>query len=188
MQNFIPTANPFGLATPPAWFLKRLFAYDSQLVIFPSTSKAVYQMGRRGRNGHGLLRPLAGLPDTNVFAAHRVWPWKEILPSGINNGWAEILLEIPQYDTQRYKDPAGQLDSVEAQAEADVDANIADGASELAGQMYRTLGLINGSRVGSGRRAEGAGYRALGDKSRAPRRRVHRPTAPSGTGAIWTGR
>ncbi len=187
--NFIQTVNPFALATPPAWFLARLYAYDAQLRIFPSTCKPVYQLGRKGRHGGTLGRPNPKLPDTFIFHAHGLWPTKEIMPQDIGFGWERVLLALPEYDTQRFADPGAQLDGVEAQAERELDERIADEASERAGAMYRTLKLIEGSRVGSGSRPEGAGYKKLGAATpRASRRRVHRPTAPSGAGAIWTGR
>jgi hypothetical protein len=185
VNNFIQTTNPFALATPPAWFLAQLHAYDPLLCIVPSTCKPVYQVGRRGRFGHGLLRPVAGLPDTTVFAEHRLWPWKEILPEALGMQWARVLLELPDYDTQRFADPAGQLDDVEAKAERDLDASIADEADQRAAAMYRTYGLIEGTRVGAGSRPEGAGYSKLGQKKRA--KRVYRPTG-AGTGASFVGR
>jgi hypothetical protein len=186
--NFIPTVNPFGLATPPIWFLARLYAYDADLRIFPSTCKPVYQMGRKGRHGGTLGSPNPQLPDTLVFHQHGIWPWKELVPQEIGFGWERILLDLPEYDTQRFLDPAAQLDGVEADAEAKLDAAIADEADQRAGAMYRTLKTIVGSRVGAGSRPEGAGYRKLGAATpRASRRRVHRPRA-AGAGAMWTGR
>lgn len=186
--NFIPTSNPFNLRIPPDWFLKQLYAYDTMLVIFPSEKEPCYRMGRRGKNGHGLLTALNSNPDTKVFVDNRVWPWKSVLPESVGMNWARVLLELPEFDTQRFKDPGAQLDGVEEAAERALERAIEDEADQRAIDFYRTLNLIGGSRVGAGRRAEGAGYKPLGAATpRANRRRVHRPTA-SGAGAIWSGR
>lgn len=187
--NYLATTNPFALATPPAWFLAQLYAYDTELRIFASTSRPVYQLGRRGRHGHTIGKPDPKLPDTYVFHRHGIWPWKEIVPQEIGFGWGRILLDLPEYDTQRFTDPAGQLDRVEAEAEAALDRRIADEADQRAAAMYRTYGLIEGSRTGAGSRPAGAGYRKLGaHHPRARRPRASRSRAPSGAGAIWTGR
>lgn len=185
--NYIPTANPFALAAPPAWFLAQLAAYDASLVIFPSTCKPVFQIGRYGRYGGTLGKPNPKLPDTLVFSAHGIWPWKEIMPQEIGFGWGRVLAQLPEYDTQRFKDAGAQLDAVEAEAEQELDARIADEADQRAGAMYRTMGLITGSRVGSGSRPEGAGYDPLGRKPRRRRRAAYRPTG-AGSGAIFVGR
>lgn len=187
MRNFIQTSNPFGLAPPPQWFLQQLHAYDPELVIFPSTSSPLYQMGRRGRNGGVLGKPNPKIPDTLVFHANGVWPWKAVMPQEIGFGWGRVLAQLPEYDTQRFSDPGAQLDSIEEKAERELDARIADEADQRAKAMWGTLGLIEGSRVGSGSRPEGAGYDKLGRKPRARRRRVYRPTG-AGAGAMFVGR
>jgi hypothetical protein len=181
--NFIRTSNPFGLAVPPTWFLRRLYAYDPKLVLFPSVCKGVYQMGRRAGRGQGMAKPLASLPDTAVFYAHRIYPWKEILASTIAGmSWQRVLDDLPCYDTEKVDDPTRAVDRLEEEDERHLDALIADGADQRAADFYKTLSLIGGSRIGYGHAAKkvpGAPVR---------RRRVHRPTAPSGAGAIWVGR
>lgn len=187
MQNYLATTNPFGLAAPPAWFLSQLHAYDAMLVIFPSTCKPVFQMGRRGRHGGTLGKPTTKLPDTFVFSAHGIWPWKEVLPQEIGFGWGRVLAQLPEYDTQRFADPAGQLDAIELEAEQALDRAIADEADQRAADMYHTLKLIEGSRVGAGAMPAGAGYSRLGEKPRARRRRAYRPVG-AGAGAMFVGR
>lgn len=187
-MNFVPTTNPFALATPPTWFLASLHAYDPQLVIFPSTHEPLYRMGRRGRYGFGLLATLASMPDSRVYQQQKLWPWKSILPSGLGMTWGRVLRDLPNFDTQRYEDPAGTLDALEAGEDEALDRAIADEADQRAAAFYRTAQLIGGSRVGAGVRPEGAGYRPLGPKTRRARRpRPYRPVG-SGPGAIFVGR
>lgn len=181
--NFIPTANPFGLATPPAWFLQALLAYDHRLVIFPSTHQPCFQMGRRVGRGMPLSKPLEHLPDTKVFYDHQVYPWKRVLASSLMGmSWQRVLRDLPCFDTQKVEDPVNAPDRLEAEEEAALDKQISDGADQLAADFWRTYNLIEGSRVGYGHAAKKV------PNARGRRRRVHRPTAPSGTGAIWVGR
>lgn len=182
--NFIPTANPFGLATPPAWFLQALLAYDPRLVLFPSVQEPCYQMGRRASPGRGpgMARPLTRLPDTQVFHAHRVYPWKRILAATIvGMSWQRVLRDLPCYDTEKVEDPVSAPDRMEAEDEAALDKAIADGADQIAADAWGTLQLITGAQVGYGQAAKRL------PKGRRHRRRVHRPLG-AGAGALWVGR
>lgn len=182
--NFLVTENPFSLATPPAWFLAALRAYDSALVIFPSVKEPLYRMGRYGRYGHGLLHALKNNPDTAIFVAHRIWPWKSILPAGLGAQWQKILFDIPNYDTQRFgTDPGAALDEAEARLEAAEDRRIASDLDAMGGDTYRTMKLATGQRVGYGRSRTSS----LATKSGGRRRLPYRPTG-AGAGAIFTGR
>lgn len=183
--NYIPTANPFSLAAPPAWFLAALRAYDAALVIFPSVKEPVYRMGRYGRFGHGLLSTLKSNPDSAIYVQHRIWPWKSLLPQTLGADWNRILLDIPNYDTQRFDDPGARLDDVEAAEAAAIDKRIANDLDAMGSDTYRTMKLITGQRVGAGRRPEGAGYKALpGKKSGMSRQSSYRPTG-AGAGAMF---
>jgi hypothetical protein len=187
--NYIQTANPFNLATPPAWFLKALHAYDPLLVIFASVKEPLYRMGRRGRFGHGMLKTLASMPDTQIYVAHRVWPWKSILPQTLGGNWARILLDIPDYDTQRFgKDPGEHLDEVEARQERDAQKSMLSDLDHLNGETYRLMKTLTGSRVGVGARPEGAGFKKLPGKSAPSRKAPYRPRGYESAGAMFVGR
>lgn len=192
MRNWIRTANPFNLAVPPLWFLQALYAYDPMFVIFPSTSDPVYRMGRRGRHGGALLSVLKSQPDTKVFLAHGVWPWKSVLPQTLGADWNRILIEIPDYDTQDPRfahDPGAALDEAEERIEIADRRRMLDELDAINGATYRTMKLIEGSRVGAGSRPEGAGYRKVpGLKSGKPRRSPYRPRGYESAGAMFVGR
>jgi hypothetical protein len=189
VTNYLRTANPFSLSTPPTWFLTALHAYDAQLVIFPSVSEGLYRIGRRGRFGHGLLRALASNPDTKIFVEHRLWPWKSILPTAVAMDWNRVLLEIPQYDTQRHGDPAERLDDLEAREEAAADRKMAAELDALGHESYNLYRMLEGSRVGSGARPEGAGFTKMPvrKKPRTSRQSSYRPLG-AGTGGMFVGR
>lgn len=46
-RNYLPAENPFHLAGPPEWFLRRLYEYDPSLVVVPSRQEAVYRLCQR---------------------------------------------------------------------------------------------------------------------------------------------
>lgn len=188
MNNYLPTANPFSLSTPPTWFLTALHAYDPQLVIFPSVSEGLYRIGRRGRFGHGMLNALKSNPDTKIFVENRLWPWKSILPTAVAMDWNRVLMEIPQYDTQRYGDPADRLDEIEAREEAAADRKMAAELDALGHSSYNLYKMLEGSRVGYGARPEGTGFTKLpGKKPRTSRQSSYRPLG-AGAGGMFVGR
>ena len=190
MTNFIQTENPFGLAVPPAWFLSALFAYDPLLVIFPSKNQPLYRMARRTSTGRAQLnRVIRGIPDSEVYLAHKLWAWKSVEPQCsimLNGGWGKLLAEIPEYDQQRFGTPdqvADQVDSLDHQAEAVVDRDIQTELDARNHDAYILASARVGSRVGLGvKKPEGA---RLGRGSSKPK--AYRPLNFSG-GAIFIGR
>lgn len=195
MRNYLPTANPFNLATPPAWFLKALHAYDPLLVIFPSTHEPQYRVGRRGRYGHGMLRALTNKPDSVIYVQHKLWPWKSLNPqhpSLLGGGWQRVLFDLTQFDTQRFgtsEDAADALDNLELAQEQALDRQIASDLDALGHESYNLYKLLEGSRVGAGARPEGAGFKKFPGKApkRARQRDGYRPLG-AGAGGIFVGR
>jgi hypothetical protein len=190
--NYLETSNPFNLAAPPPWFLKALAAYDAAFVIFPSVKEPVYRTGRYGKHGHGLLRALANNPDTAIFVAHRIWPWKSLLPQTLGADWNRILLDLPDYDTQRFgNDPGAALDEAESRIELADDRRMQNELDAISTSTYNVMKLMTGSRVGAGRRHEGAGaaYNKLvgARQSRPSRQAAYRPSG-AGAGAMFVGR
>jgi hypothetical protein len=182
--NFIQTANPFNLAPPPPSFLAALAAYDPLFVIFPSVKEPLYRMGRYGRYGHGLLRALRNIPDSAIFVEHRIWPWKSLLPKALGADWNRILLDIPNYDTQRFgNDPGEALDAAEARVELANDATMQNELDAINTATYNVAKLMTGSRVGAGTRKRHEGVQP----SRGPRHSVYRPMR-AGAGAMFVGR
>jgi hypothetical protein len=150
-RNFIRTSNPFNLADPPPWFLDSLAALDAELVVFASTHHPCYRMCRRVTKTKDLSRPIASWPDTYILVAHRLAPWKSILPTSLDMSWARVLQEIPEYDQWAFKDGdavADHLDGREAAAEANVRRDTANGADQLSAYTYRVAQRMLGSRVG----------------------------------------
>lgn len=182
MGNWIATSNPFGLATPPGWFLQALAAYDPNLVIFASTSHPVYRMARRTTTGRAQLnRVLKAYPDSEIFFQHRLWAWKSVEPMGIGKQgmtWQKLLLEIPEYDQQRFADAgavADRLDQFDVDAEAATDRGIQTELDARNHDAYVLASALAGSRT----RAPRAG------RKRQP---AYRPPDFGGGSAIFVGR
>lgn len=189
-SNYIRTANPFNLATPPEWFLAQLAAYDPNFVIFPSVKHPYYCTGRRGRYMRGLMRPVPGAPDSAIYVEHKLWPWKPILPEPCHTrGWPGILMDLPMFDTQRLgADPGRELDEAEDAADFRRDQATADAADQLGKDTWGTYQLMEGARVGAGSRRHGGSNDKLGLKPSGRRRRSRRPATHGQPGGVWIGR
>lgn len=184
MKNWIPTSNPFGLATPPDWFLSALFAYDPLLVIFPSTHQPVYRMARRTTSGRALLnRVLKSYPDSEIYFQNRLWAWKSVEPMGIGRDgmtWQKLLLEIPEYDQQRFASgdaAADRLDEMDAAREHAIDRSIQTELDARTHDAYVHASARIGTRVSLAGRSR--------QKSGRP---VYRPPSFGGGSAIFVGR
>ena len=191
MKNFIPTTNPFGLAPPPDWFLAALFAYDPLLVIFPSLSVPVYRLARRTSTGRAQLNKIIrGIPDSEIYLAHRLWAWKSVEPQCdvmLNGGWGKLLTEIPEYDQQRFGSAtavADRADALDAQAEQGINRDIQTELDARNHDAYLLASARLGTRVSYGaKKPEGA---RLGRGTSA--KRAYRPPNFGGGGAIFIGR
>lgn len=152
LSNFLETANPFALETPPPGFLAELFAYDPLLVVFASIEDGVYRIARRVRHGAGVLTAVRNHPDTEIFVTHRLIPVTSILPTRMAgfDVWSKVIPELASRDTWRYgsnDEWCDRLDATEAAAEAAVDRQIADGLDALSGDAYRLTKSRLGERL-----------------------------------------
>ena len=149
-RNYIRTSNPFNLQEPPKFFLDQLEAYDADLVVFPSTHEPVYRLARRKTHTLDVYKFMENYPDTAVFVAHKLAFFKSILPTSLDMSWERVLMELPEFDQWRFKNAdavADHLDAREAAAEKRLDAEIADGASQIAAPWYRVMDKTRGSRI-----------------------------------------
>lgn len=191
MINFVPTANPFHLSPPPAWFLKDLFAYDPKLVIFASAAEPVYRLCRRISGAFPWAKFPPGHADNQTCCDNSLVPLKAIQPVGTQ--WGQVIIaNLAACDTQRHGGGTRFAELLEEQEELEarrLDASIASEAEARAGTAYRSIGYVSGSRVSLGTRTpEGAGYVKNPFAPRPTRpKRVHRPRA-SGDHAIFVGR
>lgn len=90
--NWLDSDNPFSLAKPPDWWLKRLYDFDYMLVMFPSHKMRQYVLARRRSLTAG-LGDVAMLdnkhPDTSFCYRHALLPINMPLRPTGPNPWTE---------------------------------------------------------------------------------------------------
>jgi len=148
VRNFLPTANPYGLAAPPAWFLQDLAVFDADLVIFPSLEDAAYCLARRVTKGAPFAVSL--LQDKHPNAAfcqqQRLLAITGILP---HPHWGPALLaDLAQMDmwraggSDKYCDA---LERLEAEKRDKQDLLTTDEADQRSVSAYHAMKLRDGS-------------------------------------------
>lgn len=175
------TPNPFGLAGPPAWFCAELYAFDAELVIFPSAEIGAYRVARRtdgegmapimtpaGERPHGEYRP-----DQRVYVNHKLLPITTLLPF---TSWSPVVLQdLCHLSFQRqggWKACADRLDQFDEDQQRRLEQETYDGADSLGhmswwGSQFKTGGAVDlgatrreGARTTDTRHAQPA-YRPL---------------------------
>ena len=92
MANYIPGKNPFNLAGPPTWWLRKLHDFDPSLVMIPSSQNFVYRLGQRRPVNLNmvLVNDMLGTDsDIRLMARHGVVPITTLLAT-VN--WSNPLL------------------------------------------------------------------------------------------------
>lgn len=149
MVNYLRTANPFGLADPPVWFLQDLFRLDSDLVLFPSLEDAAYCLARRVKHGPPLALKLLNPqrhPNAVFCETHRLLAITGILP---NPQWGPMLMgDIQAMDMWRVGGSdkfCDSLDRLEEGKRAKLDLLTTDEADQRSISAYEALKLRQGS-------------------------------------------
>jgi hypothetical protein len=82
MLNYIVDTNPFKLAGPPTWWLRKLWDFDSSLVVVPSRQQCVYRLAQRRKlnlPAHIVNDVLFKESDTKLLASYGLIPVTTIL-------------------------------------------------------------------------------------------------------------
>ncbi len=82
MVNYIPDTNPFHLAGPPAWWLRKLWDFDNSLVVVPSRQGFYYRLAQRRKLNLPekiINDALFKESDTKLLASHSLVPVTTIL-------------------------------------------------------------------------------------------------------------
>ncbi len=77
--NYIAAENPFNLAPPPDWWLRKLHEIDPALRIFPGLTQACFRVGRRTPNA-AMLKPIALESETNRMMKAGCIPVVSLVP------------------------------------------------------------------------------------------------------------
>lgn len=92
MPNYIPDTNPFGLAGPPMWWLRRLWEFDDSLAVVPSRQGFMYRLAqkRKIRLTEALVNDAIWKEsDTQMLASHGLVPVTTILSTA---NWGNPLM------------------------------------------------------------------------------------------------
>ena len=136
MTNYLSRVpNPFSLAAPPAWFLAELYAYDADLVVFPSIQVPfAYVLARKARRtgGMNLHDPqfAQAQPDTKFCLMQHLLPVSLIYRyNAVSWSIDNILAELKARDIWT----AGGADAYADQADAADDSR--DAAQKAAASL-----------------------------------------------------
>ena len=94
VTNWIPDTNRFSLTTPPEWWLKKLWDFDSSLVVIPSRQQALYRLAQKRplslteKAVHEMLKEQA---DAQMMASYGLIPVTSIM---MNPNWANPAMFI----------------------------------------------------------------------------------------------
>ena len=188
MRNFIETENPFGLPTPPLFFLEGLLLQDPELVLFPSVEQPVYRVHRK-LNRTSSTRWSEGMMQSHpdLLTAAQLGGPKSSVFSIQHHGlldWGKVLLDICSRDTWRVHDPASVLDTLDElerntmfrDTESEVDQRARDG--------WALFQARTGARVSLAYSVPHGGQTT---PEPSPHALPYRPTG-SGPSALFTGR
>lgn len=94
MRNYIPDENRFHLAGPPEWWLRKLWDFDSSLVVIPSRQQYVYRLAQRRKLSlpEGVVNEaLLKENDSRMMASYGLIPVTTILPTA---NWSNPYLFV----------------------------------------------------------------------------------------------
>lgn len=146
------TPNPFGLADPPDWWLKRLEEFDNQLVIFPSQKHPWFKLTRRARTSRGIkpadVPGVENHPDTVIMCVNGLVPVTNVFPGAI---WDERVFEkLAERDTWRlggHKRVSELLEKQDEAREKAIDKQIQNDLLARGTDAYAAYKYRSGSRV-----------------------------------------
>lgn len=155
--NYIPD-NP-KMMEPPAYWLQRLYDFDSDLVVLPSRQRLfAYVLARRARHTPGLsmLGVLSNDSDTAMCARHGLLPICLVFRQG--SGWSidNLLRDLASRDTWRARDAhpsrsaAAVLDESDACERQAIKASIRDDMRQRAKAGWRSYQVRTRQRVAVG--------------------------------------
>ena len=150
--NFIPD-NP-KMATPPAFWLKRLYDFDSMLVVIPSRFVPfAYVLGRRRQHSAGLtdkaMESTITQPDTKMCLEYGVVPVSLIYRTGEIWSIDNIIATLKRRDIWAHggaEKAADALDAADASKEAGIKRAVRDDMYNRSGDAWRSYQARTGER------------------------------------------
>lgn len=150
MNNYLwRHENPWQLAGPPAWWLAQLYAADTELVVFPSKTTAVYRVARRvPQNTQPIMTALRSVPDTTTYVTHGLIPITSLLPF---TNWSPLVInDLMACSIERFggwQKAADALDDFDVQQERSTNREIEHKAHSLAHDDWWSRQFQGGAAV-----------------------------------------
>lgn len=151
--NFLPL-NP-KMATPPAYFLQRIYDYDDKLVLFPSFSVPfAYVLARRRQLTAGLtdkaLEDTITNPDTRHALRLGLVPVTLIYRTGESWNADPVIRSLMARDIWRHggaEKVADTLDAADTRKQKKLRSDIRDDMWNRSGDAWRSYQARTGQRV-----------------------------------------
>lgn len=153
--NFIPDTNPFALPGPPAWWLKKLWDFDSSLVVVPSKRDYLYRLAQRRPKldpRARLVGELSGDSDSKMLASYGLIPVTTLLSTARWDNplmWKDLEERCPwrMGGAAKY---AAMLDAQEKEKNLRIASEQADRNTYLARDAWKMYQIKTGVRLGLG--------------------------------------
>ena len=157
-NNYIATDNPYGLAAPPAWWLKKLYDTDAQLVVFPSRMRAAYILARRRSKSNAmaemvklegnLLRKSAGM-DGEVLATHNLVYVRHLIGNSVRrNNIFQWLKDADTWDKSSGLDFATRVERADEERAIATRNQMLDDIDARSRDAWRSYQARTGRRSG----------------------------------------
>jgi hypothetical protein len=151
-SNFLRSANPFGLADPPPWFMKHMAVFDADLVMFASEKDAVFKLARRCKFSQGVtpadVPGVANHPDTVFMCNRRLVPVTTVVPKA---HWTiSIFEQLAARDIVRnggHKRVVSAMEAAEETAKVKMDAEHRDKGDAIGSDAYASFKYRSGQRI-----------------------------------------
>jgi hypothetical protein len=149
--NYLPNAKQ---ATPPAYWLQRLYDYDAELVVFPSFLRpGAYVLARRAQQTHPLtnkaLADTITQLDTKFCLQHGLVPVSLIIRTGTTWSIDNIIADLKSRDIWARgggDKVADQMDAQDAANEKRTKDSIHDDLWARSGDAWRSYQARTGQR------------------------------------------
>lgn len=150
MRNYIKDENPFNLAGPPTWWLKKLWEFDDSLVVLPSRMNYLYRLAQKRKpspSADVVNSVLYKESDTQMLSNYNLVPVTTILATA---NWSNPFLfeELRRRAPWRNGGAQACIERVEAdEAAAELakrqttDQNLSDTAKDAWGLYNKKIGL-----------------------------------------------
>lgn len=154
MTNYIPGPNPFHLAGPPAFWLRKLWDFDQSLVVLPSVQGFLYRIAQRRPLDEKakLVNGISLEGDSKLMATYGLIPVTTLLATARWDNplmWNDLAERAPwrQGGAAAYE---AALDAQEREKNIKIAAGINEHNTYLSKDAWKMYQIKTGRRIGLG--------------------------------------